>query len=148
MQAVELVAKRWLVATMIHKLVENILGWCIPYVLPQEMLEPSGFGISVCESVSDSGAQTTVESGLLREERNEDEGLENGGRKLTQGLKDYMEAALGPIKAYMSKPAQASEPTRRAAEMGLHFLPEDEELEWDQGAIRTPTSTGLNPALW
>lgn len=148
MQAVEQVAKTWLVATMVHKLVENILGWCIPDVPPQERLEASGFGISVLASVSDSGAQTTVESDLLREERKEDEGLENGGKKLTPGLKDYMEAALGPIKAYMSKPAQAPEPTRRAAEMGLYFLPEDEELEWDQEAIRTPTSTGLNPALW
>ena len=148
MQALEQVAKIWLVATMVHKLVESILGWCIPGVPPQETLEPSGFGISVWASVSDSGAQTTVEGGLLREERKEDEGLGNGGKKLTSGLKDYMEAALGPIKDYMSKSAQWPEPTGRAAEMGLQFLPEDEELEWDQEEIRTPTSTGLNPALW
>ncbi len=148
MQAVEQVAKTWLVASMVHKLVENILGWCIPYFSPQEKLEHSGFGISVRASVSDSGPQITVGSGLLREEGKEDEGLENEGKKLTPGLKDYMEAALGPIKAYMSKPAQSPEPTRRAAEISLHFLPEDEELEWDQEVIRTPTSTGLNPALW
>jgi hypothetical protein len=148
MQALEQVAKTWLVATMVHKLFENILGWCIPDVLPQETLEPSEFGISVWASVSDFGAQRVEESALLRGERKEDERLEIGGEKLTPGLKDYMEAALGPIKVYMSKPAQSPEPTGRAAETSLHFLPEDEELEWDQEGIRTPTSTGLNPALW
>ena len=65
MHALEAVSKTWLVATMVHELFENILGWCVPEPPAHETLEPVGFGIIL----GDLGAQTPDEYALLNERR-------------------------------------------------------------------------------
>lgn len=47
MQALQQVSKTWLVATMVHKLFANILGWCIPGTRAQEIIETPPFDIIV-----------------------------------------------------------------------------------------------------
>lgn len=156
MNALEQVSKTWLVATMVHNLFENILQWVIPDAPRREALETSTSGISI----SDFGAQTPAESALLNSTLKV-EALPVRTKPLTPGLKDYLDAALQPVKSYMSDPIadeveaqqlrqqNALELKKDLASKGLQFLPEDEELEWDyEDAPRTPVSTGLNPALW
>jgi hypothetical protein len=157
MQALEQVSKTWLVATMVHKLFENILGWCeIPDALPQPSVAPlEASGIPRSTSVRDFGAQTPAESALLSSTHKME--LPHRTKPLTPGLKDYLDAALLPIKVYMSEPPpqrekedwDEAEMRKREVEGVLQFLPEDEELEWDEDdEPRTPASTGLNPAMW
>jgi hypothetical protein len=143
---------------MVHKLFESILGWVIPDTSPRESLEISGKPIPI----SDFGAQTADESTLLNF-TSKVEVLPIRPKPLTPGLKDYLDAVLQPIKSYMSDSTSSegdqqqqrwtqqnelelrSDMIRRS----LQFLPEDEELEWDENDTpRTPASTGLNPALW
>ncbi|KAE9380146.1 hypothetical protein N431DRAFT_361501 [Stipitochalara longipes BDJ] len=154
MLALEAVSKTWLVATMVHKLCETILGWCVPDASVHESLEPVGFGITV----GDLGAQTPDEYALLSERRGRVE-LPVRTKPLTKGLKDYLDAALqftGSSASELSndyiigseRPRQQTK-TPAPRTQGLQFLPEDEDLEWDEGEKpRTPVSTGLNPALW
>jgi len=154
MHALEAVSKTWLVATMVHKLFENILGWCVPNLPVHETLEPVGFGITI----GDLGAQTPDEYALLNERWGRVE-LPLRRKTLTKGLKDYLDAALQFTGSAASEPKDGdivgserlgTQPTKQSARNeGLQFLPEDEELEWDDGEKpRTPVSTGLNPALW
>jgi hypothetical protein len=80
-------------------------------------------------------------------------------KPLTKGLKDFLDAALqftgSPASDSSNSDIASSEraaqrPRRQVLlDQGLQFLPEDEELEWDDDEQpRTPVSTGLNPALW
>lgn len=103
--------------------------------------------------------QTAEESALLSEKRMVLEGLPVMMKPLTKGLNDYLIAALqytgsstlGPGNGNTGMPerpdSQAS--GRSALNRRLHFLPEDEEVEWDEEERpRTPASTELNPAMW
>lgn len=85
-------------------------------------------------------------------------------KPLTPGLKDFMGAALQPIRSHVSERNSGNsnsgpngqEPDgvglvlqRNPHQRGLKFLSEDKDLEWDeQDAPRTPASTELNPAVW
>jgi len=154
MQALEQVSKTWLVATMVRKLFENILGWYVPDAPAQETLELPPFGITV----EDLGAQTAAEYTLLNTTRPV-AALPVRTKPLTKGLEDYLEAALritgSSASELRNSYAMGSErPARQLnrpapPDKGLQFLPEDEELKWDEeDRPRTPASTGLNPAVW
>jgi hypothetical protein len=154
MQALEQVSKTWLVATMVRKLFENILGWYVPDAPAQETLELPPFGITV----EDLGAQTAAEYTLLNTARPM-AALPVRTKPLTKGLEDYLEAALRITGSSASElrnscAMRSERPARRLnrpalPDKGLQFLPEDEELKWDEeDRPRTPASTGLNPAVW
>jgi hypothetical protein len=154
MQALEQVSKTWLVATMVHKLFENILGWYVPDAPAQETPKAPPFGITV----GDLGAQTAAEYSLLNAARPVAT-LPVRTKPLTKGLEDYLEAALQITRSsaselrnsYATRPERPARQVNRPAppDKGLLFLPEDEELKWDEeDRPRTPASTGLNPDVW
>jgi hypothetical protein len=154
MQALEQVSKTWLVAAMVYKLFENILGWYVSDGPAQETLEAPPFGITV----GDLGAQTAAEYSLLNSTRPMG-ALPVRTKPLTKGLKDYLDAALQftgssalePSSGVGVRPEQSARQIkgRLSENKALQFLPEDEELEWDEeDEPRTPASTGLNPAMW
>jgi hypothetical protein len=160
MDALEQVSKTWLVATMVHKLFQIILGWC--EIKEQRRPEPRAPTRESSESsrinLSDLGAHTPEESDLLNFTSR---ALPHRSKPLTPGLKDYMAAALQYIGASQSNDGNGIQrgrtrqqsnvrpPRRSPLESGLQFLPEDQDLEWDDDdSPRTPASTGLNPAIW